>query len=164
MTSRTRAGRHSGVIKHAIFKVSSRAVAHVASIGRDRVPTWIWIILLPLCNDTVVARHADSNDLRMINGRCRFPNRGVVAVFAKVSSQNMTSVLAGHICVGTIMATDAITDDTRVIKLGRQPCRRAGVAGFAGIAADDVIFGFTCSLHTVVTIRTTSRDARVIER
>ena len=47
-------------------------------------------------------------------------------------------------------------------ELRRNPCGR-GVAGFAGVIADDVIGRFTSSLDAVVTIEAITRDRTMIE-
>lgn len=104
-----------------------------------------WI--LACRNDAVVARAASADDLGVVHCVSRNPDIGVMAVLANFSCQNVRRVLAG--CFDAVVAAGAITGDTYVIKIRRQPagCRMAVIAV---IAARDMCWMLACCCSAVV--------------
>jgi len=74
-------------------------------------------------SETVMAGVAGSNNLRVINGYHRREHIRRMAVFTEIRRLNVCRVLSG--CVGTVMATNAITADVQVIEIRGQPTGRA---------------------------------------
>lgn len=97
--------------------------------------------------------------MRMINSVCRREQDRVMAVLANVAGQNMIEVFAD--CIGTVVATKAISRNTGVIEIRRQPGhgRMAIVAIVATGNVGRVLAGSDCA---VVTRATSANDLRVV--
>lgn len=83
----------------------------------------------------IVAGITGTANLRVVDGVGWHPDVGRVTVFADLRRLDMGRVFAG--CVGTIVATGAITRDVYVVKIRRQPAN-SGVTVIAVVAAIDM--------------------------
>ena len=81
--------------------------------------------------DTIVARAAGSQHLRVIDSDRRSPDAGVMAVFTYVRCLYVVEGLTG--CLRTVVAADAIAGHACVIEIGWPPANRR-VTVFAVVA------------------------------
>ncbi len=71
--------------------------------------------------DAIVTGAATANHLCMVDGKHRHENVTIVAVFANVTSLDVSQVLAQGL--DAVVTIDAIAGDTNVIEIRRQPTR-----------------------------------------
>ncbi len=112
--------------------VATHAIAHDVSVievrrrpGDGRVAI---VAIVAACDmrgvlagrsDAVVTRGTTAEDLCVIDGHYRCPNRWAVAIFTNVRCLNMHGAFAGRI--RTVMAIHAVAHNIHVIEVGRHP-------------------------------------------
>ena len=112
------------------------------------------------CSDgAVMARHASTDHLRVVNSHRRLPERRAMTIFAGICRLNVRKTLTG--CFVAVVAIKTVADDRRVIKNSRQPGRRL-VAVVACFTGDDVIRGFASGVQAVVARQARFGYGRVI--
>lgn len=111
-------------------------------------------------NDTVVTCGTTAEDLCVIDGHDRVPDRWAVAIFTNVRCLNMHGVFAGRI--RTVMAIHAVAHNIHVIEVRRHP-GNGGVAVFTVIAARNMCRMFASGSNTVVTGATTAQHLGVVD-
>jgi hypothetical protein len=96
---------------------------------------------------TIVTSSASSQDLGMINIECRRPGVRVVAILANISREYVVGILSRGL--NPVMATDTVSSDVDMVKVGWNPAGRR-VTIVAGIAAGDMRRMFTSRDNAVV--------------
>jgi len=153
--------------------VATHAIAHdvsVIEVRRGPCDSGVAIIaIVAACDmrwvlagrsDTVVTRGTTAEDLCVIDGYYRCPNRWDVATFTNVRCLDMHGTFAGRI--RTVMAIHAIAHDTHVIEVRRHP-GHGGVAVITVITARNMRRMFTGGGNTVVTGATAAQHLGVID-
>ena len=87
------------------------------------VPAIYMVCRLAIDYRVVVAAHADTENLCVINDGNRRKSRRRMAVFAEVRRSNVSNVLTG--CAYAIVAADAAPDDSEMIEEDRKPSGRS---------------------------------------
>ena len=109
---------------------------------------------------TVMAGHAGTSDLCMVNIGNRLPAGGGMTTLAGGTGKYMCQVLSrGH---RAVMAGHTGTDHLRVIHLAGRLEGRSHMTTFTGITAEDVRSVLTGRCRTVVTGRTASGNTGVV--
>ena len=109
---------------------------------------------------TVMAGHAGTSDLFMVNIGNRLPAGGGMTTLAGGAGKYMCQVLAGG--DATVMAGNTGTDHLRVIHLAGGLEGRCHMTTFTGITAKNVCSVLTGRCRTVVTGRTASGNTGVV--
>lgn len=153
--------------------VAAHAIAHDVSVievrrrpGDGRVAI---VAIVAACDmrgvlagrgDAVVTRGTTAENLCVIDGHYRHPDRWVVAIFTNVRCLNMHGAFAGRI--RTVMAIHAVAHNIQVIEIGRHP-GNAGVAVITVISAGDMRRMFASGGNTVVTGATATQYLGVVD-
>ena len=87
----------------------------VAVVAADNM-----IRVFAACNGPVVTRATTTNDITVIDHKCRRETVGRMTVLASIGRQYVSRVLTR--CVCTVVAGDTISDNIGMIENGGRPC------------------------------------------